>query len=169
MSFIRRVGKAFHGLELFLLVLIPIAAVVLAVVQIILRNAFETSLPWVDPLVRISVLWIGLLGAMIATRHSEHICIDVASHYLSVKWKRVSTMFVSLLASCVCGVMAYHSWRFVIEEKIYESVVYGDIPSWPFQAILPVAFAVMSFRFIILLVNTTMNQMPRSTDPEGVE
>ncbi len=158
MNVFRKLSQSFYWLELSLLVLIPIAAVILSVLQIILRNAFETSLPWVDPMVRISVLWIGLLGAMIATRQSEHICIDVASHYLAEKWKKVVTVCVSFFASAICGLMAYHSWRFVIEEKTYQSVVYGEIPSWPFQMILPVAFVVMSFRFIVLLVDTLLNK-----------
>ena len=153
MSLIKKIGNGFHQFEVGLLVVIPIVAVLLSVLQIFLRNVFEFSLPWVDPLVRISVLWIGLLGAMIATRHYEHIAIDITSHYLPAKWLNIVYRFIAAFSAGVCGLMAYHSARFVIEERTYESTIYVDIPAWPFQAIIPIAFGVMCFRFLIQVVH----------------
>ncbi|WNO09650.1 TRAP transporter small permease [Teredinibacter sp. KSP-S5-2] len=149
MSFFKKIGNGFHQVEIGLLVVIPIVAVVLSVLQIFLRNFFESSLPWIDPIVRITVLWIGLLGAMIATRHYEHICIDISSHYLSKPLLSIVYRVIALFSSAICGLMAYHSIRYVIEERAYESTMYADIPSWPFQAIIPIAFAVMCLRFFI--------------------
>jgi TRAP-type C4-dicarboxylate transport system permease small subunit len=55
--------------------------IAVAVVQILLRNFFGAGIIWGDVLVRILVLWIGLTGAMIATRQNKHISIDLVARY----------------------------------------------------------------------------------------
>ena len=53
-----------EGILIFLLV----SMIILSFTQIVLRNLFETGLIWIDPLVRQMLLWITLVGAMVATR-----------------------------------------------------------------------------------------------------
>jgi TRAP-type C4-dicarboxylate transport system permease small subunit len=53
--------------------------ILIAFLQIVLRNLFATGFTWGDPLVRNLVLWVGFIGAAIATREGKHISIDVVS------------------------------------------------------------------------------------------
>src|SRR5512139_1600564 len=50
--------------------------------QIVLRNAFSTGLDWGDSFLRYLVLWIGFLGATLATKEEKHINIDIVSRWL---------------------------------------------------------------------------------------
>ena len=62
--------KSLHRAEDALLVILLTAMIVLACTQILLRNFFDSGIVWIDPLLRVMVLWLGLVGATVATRHN---------------------------------------------------------------------------------------------------
>ena len=74
---------ALHRLEEAVLALLLGAMIVLASLQILLRGAFGSGLAWADPLLRVLVLWVGLLGAVTASREGRQITVDVLSRLLS--------------------------------------------------------------------------------------
>ena len=45
-----------------------VSILVMALIQIVLRNVFDSGLLWAESFLRILVLWIAILGAMVATR-----------------------------------------------------------------------------------------------------
>ena len=96
----RRLARWLNYLEDGLIVLILFMMIGLAVYQIILRNLFSSSLVWVEPLLQNAVLWVGLLGAMIASRRDEHIRIDLINNRLTPAARRWSG---SSPASPCCG------------------------------------------------------------------
>ncbi len=73
----RLLAGALGRLEDALLVALLGVLLLLASTQILLRNLFDAGLTWADPLLRVLVLWLGLLGAMIASRSGKHITLDV--------------------------------------------------------------------------------------------
>ena len=62
-----------HNLEDALLALILLSMVLLASSQVIMRNLFDSGFTWGDPLLRLLVLWLGLMGAMVGLKHSENV------------------------------------------------------------------------------------------------
>ena len=56
-----------HCIEDSILALLLFGMIVLSTSQIFLRNIFDSGIIWADPLLRVMVLWIGLLGALAAT------------------------------------------------------------------------------------------------------
>lgn len=133
--------------ERWLLVLVLTLMILLAVLQIVLRNVFDTSLFWIDPFNRILVLWLAMLGSMVATREGEHIAIDAIKLYLPESVKVLVVRAMMFFAALVTGLMAYHSARFVYDEFAYGSTTFSNLPIWPFQFIMPFGFAVMALRF----------------------
>ncbi len=77
------VTRFLHRLEDSLLVILLTTLILLASTQIFLRNLFDTGLVWIDPLLRVMVLWLGLLGAAVAAREHKHIQIDILTRLLS--------------------------------------------------------------------------------------
>ena len=98
-ALLHRLHRTLHQIEDGLIVAVLLFMVLLAVAQIVLRNFFGTSLVWIEPLLQNAVLWIGLLGAMIASRNDEHIRIDVASSLLPEKYHPFLTTFVDLFTA----------------------------------------------------------------------
>ena len=63
-----KLDSGLSSVENAAMVLILFGMLVLAVAQILLRNVSGGGLIWIDPLLRIAVLWIAMIGAMIGTR-----------------------------------------------------------------------------------------------------
>ena len=126
----------------------------MAVLQIFMRNLFDSGILWGDSLVKVLVLWIGLLGAMIASRNSHHISIDILSKFLPQQIKKITNFIISVFTSLVCGVMAYYSLSFVIMEKQDGYTAFANIPAWVCESIIPIAFAIISLRYLFLSITS---------------
>lgn len=141
-----------HWLENGLLVLILSAMIALAGSQIVMRNLFDSGIAWADPIVRVLVLWIGMIGAMLASQQDKHIRIDLLSRHLPAHWLRYSTRLTELFSAILCALLAWQSGRFVYFEWQDGTTLFDYFPSWLAESILPVGFAVMALRFAILVI-----------------
>lgn len=126
--------------------------ILLAVGQIVLREIFNTGFVWADQLVKLLVLWLAMIGSIAAARDDRHIRIDALSHILPDGVVRVTRLMVDLFAAAVCGVLAWHSWRWTLDEIAYPETVLFDTPTWVVHIVLPVAFAIIAYRFVVAVV-----------------
>ena len=125
--------------------------VALSVLQIVNRQFLGGSIamPWADELVKIIVLWLAMVGSVAACRDNKHIRIDLVSHLLSgpiIAWSRV---IVDLFAAGVCAMIAWQAWRLIREERSWGDTALVDIPVWTLHVIVPVAFFLISYRFLV--------------------
>ena len=127
-SLTTRTLNIIHTIEDGLLVCLLLAMLLLASSQIFLRNLFEIGLVWADPLLRIFVLWLGLLGALAASRDNKHITIDVLTRLMPARVRTLTHIFTSLFTATVCGLIAYHSVRFVLLEYETATVAVAGLP-----------------------------------------
>ncbi len=149
---VSRLLQAIHRVETTILVLLLSAMIALAGAQIILRNLFDSGLSWSDPLLRVLVLWVGMLGAMIATQQDKHIRIDLLTRYIPARWHRHTARLNHLFSAIVCGLLAWQSGRFVYYEWQDGATLFSNIPSWQAEVILPFGFGVMALRFALLML-----------------
>lgn len=122
----------------------------LAVAQIALRNFWETGLVWGDPLTKVLVLWVALLGAMVAARQHNHINIDVLSRFLPAPLKAASEALCSLFAAAVCGVVAYHAAELVLLDREAGTLAFAAVPTWVSELIIPIGFGIIGLRYLLL-------------------
>ena len=125
------------------------AMMLVAVGQIIMREAFGTGFGWADELVRLMVLWLALVGSIAACRENRHIRIDALSHVMPDTAVHLIRIIVDVFAAVVCGIIAVHAWRYLQIEIEYEDTVLVDTPAWIAHAIMPAAFFLISYRFSI--------------------
>ena len=145
-----RFDKAGRAIETTMLVGLLSTMMLLAVSQIVLREVFNSSgIVWADELIKIIVLWLALVGSVAACRDNRHIRIDALSHILPDKAIRMVRIGVDLFAAAVCGVIAVQAWRYLQIDIEYEVTVMVDTPAWIAHSIMPVAFALISYRFLI--------------------
>jgi len=162
----RRLIRWFHYFEDGLIVAVLLFMVLMAVLQIVLRNFFGTSLVWIEPFLQNAVLWIGLLGAMIASRRDEHIRIDIASQFLPKKYHRWLAVLVDAFTVAICALVAWHSVTYIREYEIGSGTVgFAMIPSWWLQAIIPVGFSLIAGRYAVLLVLDLFDRRPPMQEP----
>ncbi|MBN1141424.1 MAG: TRAP transporter small permease [Deltaproteobacteria bacterium] len=146
LSRLRRIGTL---IEDGLLILFLATMILLACGQILLRNLFSIGLVWADGLLQISVLWLGLLGAMAASRDDNHINIDVLTRFFPPRWQIPFRLVSHLFTALVCGVIAWQSYLFVKSEFIFGTAGVGNWPVWVFQSILPLGFGLISYRYVL--------------------
>ncbi len=150
---LKGVAAFLNRLEDAFLVSILTAMLVLASVQILARNFFQSGILWGDILVRVMVLWVGLVGAMVAARQNQHISIDIVSRLLPQRMKKAVNAVLNLFAAVVCGIVAHSSLRLVRLEYLDGAVAFGAIPTWTLESIIPLSFGVMALRYFVLMLS----------------
>ena len=138
-----------------------------SVLNIVLRW-FETTIHWVEPLVRHLVFLCAFLGGVIATGRGTHIGIDILGKYFESKemvkayaWTRRIIAFFSFL---VLIWLIQSSMNFVTVELKYGKAVFWGIHSGVLVGIIPLGFTLIGYRFFYLLLNSFFGE-----DEKGAE
>ncbi len=146
------IAKAFRVLHLFenlTLAFSFLTMLVLAVMQIALRNFFDGGFLWAESFVRVLVLWIAILGALVATRENNHISIDVMARFLPEIWCKIVSFVINLIAAAICITVAFYALEFVGYEYQDGTIAFANVPTWICQSILPIGFGLMGVRFFM--------------------
>ena len=145
---LERAGKFAENTALVLLLGTMIGVSVFQIInRELLGSAFALS--WADELVKIIVLWLAMVGSIAAARDNRHIRIDLITHILSgpiVTWAKI---IVDVFAAIVCGVIGWHAYRLVREEISWGDTIFDNTPLWIMHAIVPLAFALISYQFVV--------------------
>ena len=153
MKFLAGISRALFLLERAVLVLLFSAMILLSFTQVVLRNFFSVGILWADPLLRNGVLWLGFIGASLATREDKHIRIDLLGRFLRPGAAKAVATVTDLFMLGVCLLLAAASRTFVLNEMEFQDtlVTIGDfaVPSWWSQVILPAGFLLISLRIAI--------------------
>ncbi len=142
-----RIDAVIEQLERILLVILLSSMILIAFLQIILRDVFSTGLTWGEPLVRNLVLWVGFIGATLATREGRHINIDLLPKWLPSQGKNFVTLMTHLFSFSVCGLLTYAALKFIKNEAEMGHITFLNIPAWIPGMILPITFGLITFRF----------------------
>ncbi|MCK9409770.1 MAG: TRAP transporter small permease [Bacteriovoracaceae bacterium] len=136
--------------------------------QVILRNFFDSSIEWGDIFLRHLVLWVGYFGAVIATGEGRHLRIEFITKLVPEKPRKIFFVVSSLFAAVMCYFLMQAAISFVQLEMESESTLILDLPGWYFIIIIPIGYAMLSFRFLIRSLNGTV-QMAKGNwmTPEG--
>ena len=152
-----KINSSIERIEDVLLPSLFILTLLLAVLQIVLRNIFNVGIVWADPLLRILVLWLGMFGAMYATRKNRHISIDVIKHYLNPQSKQIVQRLTNICSSVICLVCFYFSVPYMILEYKDGSKAFSQVPLWLTESIIPVALLIMALRFLYFSFSKNMD------------
>ncbi|MBI3003788.1 MAG: TRAP transporter small permease [Ignavibacteriales bacterium] len=149
MSFLRKFDAFLNKAEGVLLVLFLSAMILMAFLQVVLRNGFNSTIIWVDILLRHLVLWIGFLGAALATSNDRHISIDAFTRFIRPKARLLVGVFTHLFAVVTCYFLFRASVVFVQNELSVNATLYHDIPAWYSEIIIPSGFALLMIHFLV--------------------
>ncbi len=142
----KRVVRLFDLMEESLLVVCLLLIVVLAFVNVVLRNSGLGSLAWADTLLVNLVVWVAMLGGSVAVRRGENISIEIFGNLM--KRQPWLSALSSLLSAAVALVLALAALRLiVIIEFPNHRELMPYVESWVPMLILPYGFAVMGLRF----------------------
>ena len=116
-----QIDREIDRAEGILLVLLLSLMIGTAFLQIVLRNLFATGLAWGDPLVRNLVVWVGFIGAALATREGKHITIDLLLRGMPQRTRGVIERLTHLFSSVICGLLTFAAIKFIRNEALMGS------------------------------------------------
>ncbi len=168
MKIIRVIENILGYIENGLLVIFLTVTVVMAFLQVVLREFWSTGILWADVFLRHLVLWIGFLGAALAAKESRHFSIDIITKRLSPLLRRIIQVLLDLSASVVCYFLCNAGISFVSDEIKYNtqplfSFLGKDIMAYYLEVIIPVGFALVGLHFLFRAVEVAVTG-PRSAE-----
>jgi TRAP-type C4-dicarboxylate transport system permease small subunit len=142
-----------------LIAVLAISLVVLAGAQIVLRLS-NHGLVWLDPLLRVLVIWAGLLGAVAAARYDKHIKFDVVGRLLHGRALAIVRAITLSFAAVVCAMMVKASMGLIEVDRESLTELSTGVPMWWAELILPVAFGLLALRFALRAFSPPEEQTP---------
>jgi TRAP-type C4-dicarboxylate transport system permease small subunit len=145
-------GVAFYGIVIAVVLMLS-----LTILNIVLRW-FNTSIEWVDPMVRHLVFLSAFLGGTLATGEDNHIRIDLAAKILETKKLNKTKVWlerVVILITCIATILlAKAGLDFAKIELEFGKDVFLGIHSGYLVGIIPFGMGLLSLRFILRLLMT---------------
>lgn len=142
--------RRFHRAEDMLLVVLLSAMILLAITQILLRNFLDSGIVWIDPMLRVMVLWLGLTGATVATRKNKHIRIDLLSRLFERNTHRLIQAIVGQVSAWTCLLIAWYGFRWIHLDYQDGLTSFAGIPAWMLEVVIPVTFALIGLRYLVM-------------------
>ena len=147
MNWVKKVETALIKVETAILVFLLSLMVVMSFTQVILRQFFSIGILWGDTFLRHIVLWVGFLGAALATADNKHFAWDTIVDLLEKKTRSKVMLLAHAAAAAITTALIHASWMFFLDEKSSGSILFSigerAVPSWIFFAIVPIGFALV--------------------------
>lgn len=147
-ALLRRALGWLDTIENVLIATLALSLVVLAGMQIVLRLS-NHGLVWLDPLMRVLVIWAGLLGAVAAARYDKHIKFDVIGRLLTGRALTAVRALTLSFAVVICVVMVKASFGLIEVDRESLTELSEGVPMWWAELILPIAFSLLALRFTL--------------------
>ncbi len=156
-----KADEAIAKVEQILIVTFLSSMISVAFLQIVLRNVFSTGFDWGESFLRNLVLWIGFIGATLATQEGKHINIDIVSRWLPSLGKNIVMLITHLFSFFVCCLLTFAALKFIRNEVQMGNRTLLNIPAWIPEIILPITFGLMTLRFGLRFFKT-LSEMPKT-------
>lgn len=141
---------AFYGIVISIVLMLG-----LTVLNIVLRW-FNTSILWIDPMVRHLVFLSAFLGGTLATGQDNHIRIDLATKILEskglFKLKVWIDRLVTLITIIIILFLTKAGYDFMLIELEFGKEAFLHIHSGVMAGIIPFGMGLLSLRFILKLL-----------------
>ena len=133
------------AVEKGLLVAIVLAMILLPTVESFARRFLGTGVPGSMPYTQHLTLWVGFLGAMLATATERHLALSTVG-FLPQRLRSAALGYAHVVSAFVTAVLAYAALDLVLADRSRVDTLAGGVPEWWFEIVMPIGFAVMSFR-----------------------
>jgi len=147
MPLLRKFRDGLIQLEIWLAAASLLLLLALALLQILIRNLFDSGIADADTLTRYLVLYVTFLGAAVAVDRDRHIKIDVCCTMLKPATLRKLYRPLRALAAVVCAFFTDAAVRFWLDSWQFAP----DHERWLVLVglIIPVGFTLLTLQFVL--------------------
>lgn len=138
----RRAESLLAGAVLLAMGILPVA-------EMVLRAITGSGIPGSQSFVQHLTLWVAFLGAMLATREGRHLTLSTGLKIFPDRIQHYGDMLAAAATTAVSAGLFWASYMFVKSQYDFSMGAGGHwLPAWVMQAILPLAFLVMTLRLM---------------------
>lgn len=133
-----------------LLIVLGLAIILGAgMLNIILRLSGLNEIVFTGVLLKQLTLWLGLLGASLATASTEHLNVDAFGRLLKDKGAQVNNLVIGIICVLFSIFLAYLSFAFFSfqSKQMQSAIVGGGSFAWIWVVVFPVSFTLMAVRY----------------------
>ncbi|MCU7940456.1 MAG: TRAP transporter small permease [gamma proteobacterium symbiont of Bathyaustriella thionipta] len=123
---------------------------VLAIIQIIARNFFDTGFTHMEIVTRHLILFIIFMGAALVSEQNRHIKIDILTAFLSTEQQEKLIRPLLLLCALISAVFSWYSVGFWLDEWQYAPA--NERWAVYLALILPVGFFILALHLFLLTI-----------------
>jgi tripartite ATP-independent transporter DctM subunit len=139
----RRAESLLAGAALLAMGLLP-------VIEMVARGVTGSGIPGAQSFVQHLTLWVAFLGAMLATREGRHLSLSTGLKIFPDRIHHYGDQLASAASTAVSAGLFWASYQFVKSEYDFSTGAGGHwLPAWVLEAILPLAFLVITIRMIL--------------------
>jgi len=114
-------------------------------IQTLMRKVFGQDLPGSSVWVQHGTLWIGFLGALVATGRGKHLALSTVE-LLPERARPAARIFGAMVTTAVVALLAYAAFELVKADRLRQDTLVGGVPTWWSECVMPVVFALMALR-----------------------
>ncbi len=139
-------GQRGTRVEAWAVVVIIVAMITLPTIESIVRR-FGGALPGSAVYVQHLTLWVGFIGALLATASEKHLALSTLDMLPKGRARVWAMAYGHLVSAFVCALLAYASLKMVVADTSRHDTLAGGLPEWWTEVIMPVGLLVMAIRF----------------------
>lgn len=110
--------------------------------QVISRFIIKAPIIWTEEVVRMTFIWIVMLGSVIATKYDMHLKADIVSNRLSAIHKMLHSCFIYIIMLIVCLIFVVSGFDFLVRNMLRVSETTG-VPMYYLYIAAPLSGAAM--------------------------
>ena len=138
--------RAIASFEKWAVVVILVVMTIVPVAEAFSRWLFKSGIPGAVLYTQHLTLWIGFLGALLATGAGQHLAL-ATGELIKGTPKKIAGIYAGAMSTAVCAMLAYASLVLVQADSSMERNLPGGIPEWWSEVVMPVALGLMALRF----------------------
>ena len=122
--------------------------VVLPLAEIVSRRVFARGIPGSGPIVQHLTLWVGFLGAAIASRDGKLLALATGTFIPRGTPRRTADVLAAGFGAMAASLLAWGGWQMTMIEREAGTNIGAGIQAWVAQIVLPVSFALIAIRLV---------------------
>lgn len=134
------------------MVVLGLAMTVVILIQIFFRFVIYQPVPWSEEAARYLMIWMGLLGSVLAVRMGRHIGVTAAMDRLPENWRMGGARLVDVCLFMFLGIICYQGWELAWFNSMQLSAAMEIPMTIPYLAI-PVGCAMMMIDILARIFN----------------
>lgn len=134
------------------MVVTGIAMTIIILIQIFFRFVIYRPVPWSEEAARYLMIWMGMLGSVVALNRGRHIGVTALVDLLPVPVSNIAGIFVRITMACFLGLIGFEGFRLAFFNYPQLSAAMEISMMIPYLAI-PVGASMMIIDLIAELLN----------------